>query len=215
MSEKRQQILDDIKSAMKAGDKTRLGTLRLISAAIKQKEIDERVELTDEDTITILDKMLKQRRESIAQYETAGRDDLKAIEVQEMDIIQGYMPAALDSAEVDSLVQKTIADVGANSIKDMGRVMAQLKPALQGRADMAAVSASVKKLLGNSWARSIMSNTFQFIDTPRIDPRKSEATIRIYDFREIYGQFDADEAAQQADRCLACGNPYITTFQIG
>jgi len=150
MSEKRQQILDDIKSAMKAGDKTRLGTLRLISAAIKQKEIDERVELTDEDTITILDKMLKQRRESIAQYETAGRDDLKAIEVQEMDIIQGYMPAALDSAEVDSLVQKTIADVGANSIKDMGRVMAQLKPALQGRADMAAVSASVKKLLGNS-----------------------------------------------------------------
>ena len=150
MSEKRQQILDDIKSAMKAGDKTRLGTLRLISAAIKQKEIDERVELTDEDTITILDKMLKQRRESIAQYETAGRDDLKAIEVQEMDIIQGYMPAALDSAEVDSLVQKTIADVGANSIKDMGRVMAQLKPALQGRADMGAVSASVKKLLGNS-----------------------------------------------------------------
>lgn len=140
----------DIKSAMKAGDKTRLGTLRLIAAALKQKEVDERIELTDEDTIAILDKMLKQRRESIAQYENAGRDDLKAVEVQEMDIIQTYMPQALDTAEVESMINDTIAEVGADSIKDMGKVMAKLKPALQGRADMSAVSVLVKTRLANS-----------------------------------------------------------------
>lgn len=140
----------DIKSAMKAGDKTRLGTLRLIAAALKQKEVDERIELTDEDTIAILDKMLKQRRESIAQYENAGRDDLKAVEVQEMDIIQTYMPQALDTAEVESMINDTIAEVGADSIKDMGKVMAKLKPALQGRADMSAVSGLVKSRLAGS-----------------------------------------------------------------
>lgn len=147
MSDTRQKILDDVKLAMKSGDKTRLGTLRLMTAAMKQKEVDERVELTDADTITILDKMLKQRRESIAQYESAGRDDLKAIEVQEIVIIQEYMPAAMDEAEIEAHIKSAIEETGASSIKDMGKVMAKIKPLMQGRADMAAVSASIKSLL--------------------------------------------------------------------
>lgn len=148
MSETRQKILDDIKAAMKAGDKTRLGTLRLMSAAIKQKEVDERVELTEQDTIAILDKMQKQRRESIAQYETAGRDDLKAIEVQELEIIAEYMPAAMDESEIQAHIKAVIAETGASSMKDMGKVIGKLKPLLQGRADMAAVSSAVKSMLG-------------------------------------------------------------------
>ncbi len=150
MSETRLRILDDIKTAMKAGDKQRLGTLRLMSAALKQKEVDERIDLTEEDTITVLDKMMKQRRESVTQYEAAGRDDLKAVEVQEMSIIEDYLPAAMDPAEIESLIKQTISDIGASSIKDMGKVMAVLKPALQGRADMGAVGGSVKAALNGS-----------------------------------------------------------------
>lgn len=150
MSETRLKILEDIKTAMKAGDKQRLGTLRLMSAALKQKEIDERVDLSEEDIIAVLGKMMKQRRESVAQYEAAARDDLKAIELQEMSIIEDYMPAAMDPAEIEALVKKTIGDIGATSIKDMGKVMAVLKPALQGRADMGAVGGSVKAALSGS-----------------------------------------------------------------
>lgn len=147
MSETRLKILDDIKTAMKAGDKERLATLRMVSAALKQKEVDDRVDLTEDDTIAVLDKMMKQRRESVAQYESAGRDDLKAIEVKEMSIIEDYMPAAMDPAEIELLIKQTISDIGASSVKDMGKVMAVLKPALQGRADMGAVGGSVKAAL--------------------------------------------------------------------
>lgn len=147
MSDTRQKILDDVKLAMKSGDKSRLGTLRLMTAAMKQKEVDERVELTEADTIAILDKMLKQRRESIAQYESAGRDDLKAVEEQEIVIIQEYMPAQMDQAEIEASIKSAIEETGASSIKDMGKVMAKIKPLMQGRADMAAVSGSIKSLL--------------------------------------------------------------------
>ncbi len=130
MSETRQRVLDDIKTAMKAGDKPRLGTLRLISAAIKQIEVDQRIELSEQDTIAVLDKMLKQRRESITQYAKAGRDDLQAVEEAEILVIQDYMPAAMDAAEIEALIKQTISDVGATSIKDMGKVMAVIKPAV-------------------------------------------------------------------------------------
>ncbi len=149
MSETRQRVLDDIKTAMKAGDKPRLGTLRLISAAIKQIEVDQRIELSEQDTIAVLDKMLKQRRESITQYAKAGRDDLQAVEEAEILVIQDYMPAAMDAAEIEALIKQTISDVGATSIKDMGKVMAVIKPAVQGRADMGAVSGTIKSLLGS------------------------------------------------------------------
>ena len=147
MSETRQRILDDIKTAMKAGDKPRLATLRLISAAIKQIEVDERIELDEPATIAVLDKMLKQRRESIAQYEKASRDDLIAVEQSELKLIQQYMPAALGEDEINSIIDDAVASSGANSIKDMGKVMGIVKPALQGKADMSAVSQIIKQRL--------------------------------------------------------------------
>jgi len=147
MSETRQRILDDIKVAMKAGDKPRLGTLRLMSAAIKQIEVDERKELDETETITVLDKMLKQRRESIAQYEKAKRDDLIAVEQSELALIQEYMPAALSDDEIASAIDSAIASSGASSIKDMGKVMGIVKPILQGKADMSAVSQIIKQPL--------------------------------------------------------------------
>lgn len=150
MSDTRLKILEDIKTAMKAGDKPRLATLRLISAAFKQKEVDERIDLSEQDTIAVLDKMLKQRRESIAQYEKAGRDDLQQIEEQEIAIIQDYMPAAMGADEIEALIKETIDKTGASSIKDMGKVMGQIKPVLQGRADMSSVSATIKSLLSAS-----------------------------------------------------------------
>ena len=148
MSTTKDQILADIKAAMKAGDKSRLATLRLISAAIKQKEVDERIDVDEEQTMAILDKLMKQRRESIAQYEKAGRDDLVAVEQAESTIIQTYLPAALDQSEIDKIVGDAITTTGAASIKDMGKVMGLVKPALQGRADMAAVSKLIKERLG-------------------------------------------------------------------
>lgn len=150
MSETRQRILDDVKTAMKSGEKDRLGTLRLITAAIKQREVDERTEMGEQDVLAILDKMLKQRRESIAQYTKAGRDDLTAVEEKEVTIISDYMPEALSSAEIDQLINSTIAETGASSIKDMGKVMAKLKPLMQGKADMSVVSANVKNVLTDS-----------------------------------------------------------------
>ncbi len=147
MSETRQRILDDIKVAMKAGDKPRLATLRLISAAIKQIEVDERIELDEPATIAVLDKMLKQRRESITQYEKANRDDLIATEQAELELIQEYMPAALPEDQIISIIDDAVSSSGASSIKDMGKVMGIVKPAVQGKADMSAVSQLIKQRL--------------------------------------------------------------------
>jgi uncharacterized protein YqeY len=144
----KERIQQDVKDAMRARDKERLATIRLITAAIKQREVDERIELDDEQVLLVLDKMCKQRRESISQFEKAGRDDLIAQEVSELDIIQGYLPEQLDDDEIGALIDAAMADTGASSIKDMGKVMGQLKPKLQGRADMGAVSAMIKSRLG-------------------------------------------------------------------
>ncbi|PID61755.1 MAG: glutamyl-tRNA amidotransferase [Gammaproteobacteria bacterium] len=148
MSDTRQKLMDDIKSAMKAGDKPRLAALRLISADIKRREVDERVELDEQQVMEVLDRMMKQRRESIAQYRDAGRDDLLATEEAEAAIIQEYLPEALSDEEIDTIVAAAIADTGATSIKDMGKVMGKVKPAVQGRADMGAISAMIKSRLG-------------------------------------------------------------------
>ena len=147
MSETRTRILDDIKTAMKAGDKPRLAILRLMSAAIKQKEVDERIELDEPQTIAILDKMLKQRRESISQYKDAGRDDLVAVEVTESELIQTYMPAAMEDAEIAGIIDGAITSTGAASVKDMGKVMGIVKTAVAGRADMSKVSQQIKDRL--------------------------------------------------------------------
>ena len=142
------RIQQDVKDAMRAREKQRLATIRLITAAIKQREVDERIELDDEQVLLILDKMCKQRRESISQFEKAGRDDLIAVEVREMEIIQDYLPKQLGDDEIAALIDAAMSDTGATSIKDMGKVMGQLKPKLQGRADMSAVSAMIKARLG-------------------------------------------------------------------
>lgn len=147
MSETRQRILDDIKAAMKARDKPRLATLRLMSAAIKQREVDERIELGEDNVIALLDKMLKQRRESIAQYSQAGRDDLVAQEQTESELIKTYLPAQLSDDEISQIVDVAISDSGASSVKDMGKVMGLVKPQMQGRADMASVSKTIKAKL--------------------------------------------------------------------
>lgn len=141
------QLTDDMKTAMKSGDKERLGVIRLINAAIKQKEVDERVEMTDELVLAVLEKMLKQRKDSITQYEAAGRDDLAAVEKMESGIIQTYLPQPLSQAEIEALVAKAVADTGADGPQAMGKVIAALKPLLAGRADMGAVSALVKAAL--------------------------------------------------------------------
>ena len=137
-----------MKAAMKAAEKERLGVIRLILAAVKQREVDERVELDDSQITAVLDKMVKQRRESINQYEAGGRADLAAVESVEIAIIQAYLPQALTEAEIETLVRDAIAETGAAGPSGMGKVMAVLKPEMQGRADMTAVSAKVKSLLG-------------------------------------------------------------------
>lgn len=143
------RIKEDMKSAMKSGEKSRLGTIRLILSAIKQIEVDERIELDDERAILVLDKMLKQRRESIKQYRDANRIDLAEIEEAEILVIQDFLPQQLSDAEIDDMVAKAITETGATSIKDMGNVMALLKPQMQGRADMAVVSVRIKAGLVN------------------------------------------------------------------
>jgi uncharacterized protein len=143
------QITEDMKSAMRAKDVPRLSAVRLLLAAIKQKEVDERIELSDSDVLTIVEKMIKQRRDSIEQFDKGGRQDLVKKEQFEIEVLRGYMPAALSSAEVDAAVSDAIATSGAKLMADMGKVMAVLKPKLAGRADMAKVSALVKtKLTG-------------------------------------------------------------------
>ena len=141
------QLTEDMKTAMKAGEKDRLGVIRLINAAIKQKEVDERIEMTDELVLAVLEKMLTQRKDSISQYEAAGRTDLADIEKFESGIIQAYLPQPLSQAEVEALVAKAIADIGAEGPQAMGKVIAALKPQLAGRADMGAVSGMVKAAL--------------------------------------------------------------------
>jgi len=144
----KQRIQEDMKSAMKAGEKERLGVIRLILSAIKQVEVDERIVLDDAQIVSVLDKMLKQRRDSIAQYTAAGRTDLADVESAEVAIIQEYLPQALTEVEIENLVGQAIAETGASSISDMGKVMALLKPQMQGRADMGTVSARIKAKLG-------------------------------------------------------------------
>lgn len=144
MDQLKERIKDDMKASMKSGAKVRLGVIRMILAAIKQVEVDERIELDDARIITVLDKMLKQRRESIKQYTDAGRLDLSAVEEAEVVVIQEFLPQALTEAEIDQMVVAAIAETGASSIKEMGAVMALLRPQMLGRADMAVVSARIK-----------------------------------------------------------------------
>jgi len=141
------QLKDDMKTAMKAKDKARLTTVRLVLAAIKQQEIDKQIELNDSDVLAVLNKMVKQRRDSITQYTDAGRDELAAVEQQELDLIQTYLPQPLSDAEVAQLLDQTITETGASGKQDMGKVMSQLKPKLQGRADMSKVSGLVRARL--------------------------------------------------------------------
>lgn len=143
------RLQEDMKTALKAKDKERLGTVRLILAAIKQREVDERIALDDEAVLMVLDKAAKQRRESIQQYEAANRQDLADVEKAELVIIQSYLPEQLDAATLQGLVAQAIKDSGAESVKDMGKVMAILKPQVQGRVDMAVLGATVKELLSH------------------------------------------------------------------
>lgn len=146
----KQRIQEDMKTAMKAGEKDRLGVIRLIMAAIKQREIDERVQLDDAQVIAVLDRMVKQRRESISQYQAANREDLANVEAAEIGVIQDYLPQALSDAEIDNLIRAAMNETRAASSGDMGKVMGVLKPRMQGRVDMAVVSARIKSLLGSS-----------------------------------------------------------------
>lgn len=145
----KQQLTDDMKTAMKAGEKERLGVIRLINAAIKQREVDERIELDDAAVLAVLEKMVKQRKDSISQYEAAKREDLAAVERAEMAVIETYLPAKLGEAEVLAAIKEAIAQTGASSPADIGKLMGVLKPKLAGQADMGQVSALVKKALAS------------------------------------------------------------------
>ncbi|HTD31084.1 MAG TPA: GatB/YqeY domain-containing protein [Steroidobacteraceae bacterium] len=142
------RITEDMKSAMRAGEKERLGTVRLALAAIKQREVDERISLDDTQVLAVLEKMIKQRREAITQFQSGGRADLVAKESAEISVLQQYLPAQMSEAEIDTLIQEAIQSTGAASVKDMGKVMAVVKPKAQGRADMGALSARIKQKLG-------------------------------------------------------------------
>ena len=143
----KQQLTEDMKAAMRSGDKQRLGVIRLMLAAIKQHEVDERVEQTDAMVLTTLEKMLKQRRDSIQQYGAANREDLADIERSEVTVIEAYLPPKLDEAEIDALITAAIASTGASSPRDMGKVVGVVKEQANGRADMAVVSGKIKARL--------------------------------------------------------------------
>jgi len=143
----KERITEDMKSAMRAGEKERLGTIRLALAAIKQREVDERITLDDGQVLAVLEKMIKQRKEAITQFQAGGRADLVAKESAEVSILEGYLPARMSDADLDALIAGAIASSGATSPKDMGKVMALVKSQAQGRADMGAVSARVKEKL--------------------------------------------------------------------
>lgn len=144
----KQQISEDMKNAMRAKDSARLATIRLLQAAIKQREVDERIELDDGAVIAVIEKMLKQRRDSIAAYEAANRNDLADIEKYESGVLQAYLPERLDAAEIEAIIDQVVIETGASGVKDMGKVMAAVKPLLAGRADMAQVSGLIKLRLG-------------------------------------------------------------------
>jgi len=148
MSSLKDRITDDMKTAMKAKDSERLGTIRMITSAIKQREVDERIQLDDTQVLAVVEKMIKMRKESIAQFQSGGREDLVAKEQKEIDLLQTYMPQQLSDAEVDALIAQAIAESGASSIKEMGKAMALLKQKAQGRTDMASASAKLKAKLG-------------------------------------------------------------------
>jgi len=150
MSDLQKQILDSVIIAMKSGEKERLKIIRLMTSAMKQIEVDERIELDDARIIAILDKMVKQRRESISQFKTAGRDDLVKQENYEIDLIQEFLPQALSEEEVDAIVTQAIEQTGASSIKDMGKVMGLVRPQIIGRADMGEVSGRIKSTLSSN-----------------------------------------------------------------
>lgn len=141
------RITEDMKSAMRAGEKERLGTIRMLQAAIKQREVDERITLDDSQVLSVIEKMIKQRREAIAQFEAGGRADLAAKEASEITMLQGYLPAQLSDPELDALISAAIAESGAASIKDMGKAVALVKARAAGRADMAVASARIKSRL--------------------------------------------------------------------
>ena len=143
----KQQLTDDMKASMKAGEKDRLAVIRLINAAIKQKEVDERVEMTDALVLAVLEKMVKQRKDSITQFEAAAREDLAAVERYEMGVIETYLPGRLDEAAILAAIDKAMAATGAASAADMGKLMGVLKPQLAGQADMGLVSKLVKQKL--------------------------------------------------------------------
>ena len=142
------RVTEDMKTAMRAGDKERLATVRLLLAAIKQREVDERITLDDTQVLAVIEKMIKQRREAISQFESGGRSDLVAKETAEIGVLQAYLPTQLTAAEIDALITEAIAATGAVSIKDMGKVMGFVKGKAQGRADMGALSARIKQKLG-------------------------------------------------------------------
>ena len=148
MADLKARILDDTKAAMKARDKERVAALRMVNAEIKRVEVDERRELGDDDVLTVLTRMIKQRRDALEQFEQAGRDDLAGKERFEIEVIEQFMPQAMSEADIDALVEKVVAETGAQSMKDMGRVMGAVKAAITGRADMAVVSRLVKARLG-------------------------------------------------------------------
>ena len=143
----KQQLTEDMKAAMKGGEKHKLGVIRLINAAIKQREVDERIELDDAAVIAVLDKMVKQRKDSVSQYEAANREDLAQIEREEIVVIERYLPAKMGEAEIVAAIQAAIAETGASSAADMGKLMGALKPKLAGQADMGLVSKLVKQQL--------------------------------------------------------------------
>ena len=143
----KERITEDMKGAMRAGEKERLGTIRLVLAAIKQREVDERITLDDGQVLAVLEKMIKQRKESITQFEIGNRADLVAKEQAELAVLQVYLPAQMSEAEIDALIAAAVASTGASSIKDMGKVMGIVKAQAQGKADMGAVSARIKQKL--------------------------------------------------------------------
>ena len=143
-----ERIKDDMKQAMRDRAKARLTTIRLILAAVKQREVDERITLDDTDVLAIIDKMVKQRRDSIEQFDKAGRDDLSKVERFEIEVIQEYLPQQLTESEISEMITEVISSTGAESMRDMGKVMGMLKPKMQGRADMGKVSGLIKKQLG-------------------------------------------------------------------
>ncbi len=142
------RITEDMKSAMRAGEKDRLSCIRMLQAGIQQREVDERITLDDAQVLSVIDKMIKQRRESVAQFEAGKRPDLVAKESAEIELLTGYLPTQLDPAELDEMIREAIAATGATSMKEMGKVMGLLKPKVQGRTDIGALSARIKTALG-------------------------------------------------------------------